>query len=128
MLPSCNLLCIVSSYAFFFFINNSIKKLLFWFCDFLKKKKPLLFWFCVNTESLRKAKSKQWMKCSNVVSETPTCSISLFLQYIGKVVPRYSNVSYFSSSFQDASLGEYILYISETASGKSLSLSTCLRK
>lgn len=128
MLPSCNLLCIVSSYAFFFFINNSIKKLLFWFCDFLKKKKPLLFWFCVNTESLRKAKSKQWMKCSNVVSKTPTCSISLFLQYIGKVVPRYSNVSYFSSSFQDASLGEYILYISETASGKSLSLSTCLRK
>lgn len=65
-------ICCALYLALFFFFNNSSKK--------------LLFWFCVNTESLGKAKSKQWMKCSNVVSETPTCSISLFLQYMGKVI------------------------------------------
>lgn len=61
-------------------------------CDFWNEIKPLLFCFCVNTDSSGKARSKHWMKCSNVnkLSVEPnndlsTYCISLFVQYIVEV-------------------------------------------
>lgn len=55
-------------------------------------KSNQLFCFCVNTDSSGKARSKHWMKCSNVnkLSVEPnndlsTYCISLFVQYIVEV-------------------------------------------